>query len=76
MQHLTSPVALPSMPPLSGSASHLSVVTYNVLLPNSVDGWWNYKMYCPPLGDDRLHIASWDYRRNLLKERLALLGML
>lgn len=23
----------------------LSVLSYNILLPNSVDGWWTYKMY-------------------------------
>jgi hypothetical protein len=50
----------------------LSVLSYNVLLPNSVDGWWNYKMYLPPLTDRSM--AEWPYRRNLLQERIQLIG--
>jgi len=48
----------------------LSVLSYNVLLPNSVDGWWTYKMYNPPLSEEYRYQSSWDYRRDLLKNRL------
>ncbi|KAL7567946.1 hypothetical protein ACA910_019656 [Epithemia clementina (nom. ined.)] len=53
-------------------ALDISVLSYNVLLPNSVDGWWTYKMYDPPLFDEeRKTIASWDYRRELIQKRVA-----
>ena len=65
----------------------ISVLTYNVLLPNSVDGWWTYKMYNDPKhlefmtplstneeNDDAnvspFSVSSWDFRRDLLKERI------
>lgn len=68
VEHLISPATLPR--PVSGVPS-LSVLSYNVLLPNSVDGWWNFKMYNPPLVEEKdWHISSWDYRRGLLKERI------
>jgi hypothetical protein len=50
----------------------LSVLSYNVLLPNSVDGWWNYKMYLPPLTDRSM--SEWPYRRKLLQERIQQIG--
>lgn len=31
----------------------------------------SYKMYLPPLSDESREIASWDYRRNLLRQRIA-----
>lgn len=66
----------------------LSVLTYNVLLPNSIDGWWTYKMYNDPKhlqlmephdenandGPSPFSVSSWDYRRNLLKERIGSIG--
>lgn len=65
---LISPATLPK--PIIGIPS-LSVVSYNVLLPNSQDGWWNFKMYNPPLVEQKdWVISSWDYRRDLLKERI------
>jgi len=48
----------------------LSVISYNVLLPNSVDGWWNYKMYNPPLPPDQAFASTWEHRKSLLKERI------
>ncbi|CAB9517202.1 5'-phosphodiesterase 12 [Seminavis robusta] len=62
VQHLISPASLPA------NDKGLSVVSYNVLLPNSSDGWWNYKMYNPPL--EQQDLSNWDYRRQLLQERL------
>ena len=74
--HLVSPAALPGGPSLQSSPlhEHLSVLCYNVLLPNSVDAWWNYKMYSPPLTPEDHHISSWEYRKDLLKERIGLIG--
>lgn len=71
IQHILGPAALPlaTTTPLS-----LSVLSYNVLLPNSIDGWWNYKMYLPPLTADKLHVSSWGYRRTLIKDRIAIVG--
>jgi hypothetical protein len=71
VQHWIGPSCFPAIP---GSES-LSVISYNVLLPNSVDGWWNYKMYLPPLMEDQKHWSTWEYRRDLLRSRLALVGM-
>lgn len=63
--HLVSPATLPT------AVAQLSVLSYNVLLPNSVDAWWTYKMYNPPLTTPERHsIASWDSRRDLLKKRI------
>jgi mRNA deadenylase 3'-5' endonuclease subunit Ccr4 len=66
-QHLVGPALLPT----SLELPSLSVLTYNVLLPNSVDGWWNYKMYHPSCSDK---YCSWEYRQQLLKERIAAVG--
>ncbi|KAL7534215.1 hypothetical protein ACHAXR_009884 [Thalassiosira sp. AJA248-18] len=66
-QHLASPARLPRIP------AALSVLSYNVLLPNSQDGWWTYKMFLPPLGPEEDHISSWDYRKSLLRERIGLI---
>eukprot|EP00804_Cyclotella_cryptica_P021653 CCRYP_020570-RB/>CCRYP_020570-RB protein AED:0.32 eAED:0.32 QI:93/0.8/0.83/1/0/0/6/0/246 len=63
-QHLIAPSTLPS--PVTG----LSVLSYNVLLPNSQDGWWTYKMYLPPLSAEDEYISSWEYRRSLIKDRV------
>lgn len=65
---LVSPASLPA------AVAQLSVLSYNVLLPNSCDAWWTYKMYSPPLTPDRHEIASWDYRRELLKKRISLIN--
>ncbi|GAX13732.1 hypothetical protein FisN_30Lh017 [Fistulifera solaris] len=65
VQHLVGPALLPT----SLELPSLSVLTYNVLLPNSVDGWWNYKMYHPP--SDNNTFCNWEYRQQLLKERIA-----
>jgi len=68
VERLISPATLPG--PIPGVPS-LSVVSYNVLLPNSQDGWWNFKMYNPPLLEEKdWHYSSWDYRKDLLRDRI------
>ena len=52
----------------------LSVLSYNILLPNSVDGWWTYKMYMPPLPKELQYVSSWEYRKDLLKKRIQLIN--
>ena len=71
--HLVSPATLPS---LQSQQEQLSVLSYNVLLPNSVDAWWNYKMYSPPLSPEQHYMSSWDYRKELLRNRISLIGEL
>lgn len=72
VEHLVSPAALPRPPAFSPAIEQLSILSYNVLLPNSMDGWWTYKMYNPPLPEDAQYQSSWEYRRDLLKERFQL----
>lgn len=52
---------------LANSVTPPRVQSYNVLLPNSQDGWWNYKMYYPPLDPDDTHHSSWEGRSGLLR---------
>ncbi|CAJ1940172.1 unnamed protein product [Cylindrotheca closterium] len=76
VKHLISPATLPKSPSVGPPilAEQISVLSYNILLPNSSDGWWNYKMYNPPLPKDLQYQSSWDYRKDLLKERIELVG--
>lgn len=77
VEHLISPAALPHRRPFelpNIPRQQLSVLSYNVLLPNSEDGWWTYKMYMPPLPDELKHASSWDYRRGLLRKRIQLIN--
>jgi len=58
---LPATVALPRL------SAGVSVISYNVLLPNAADGWWLYKYY-----DGATPIAStqWPARSALLSDRL------
>ena len=77
VKHLISPATLPQpsiiTPPSSAIVEQLSVLSYNVLLPNSEDGWWTYKMYSPPLPKELQYQSSWEYRQDLLKKRIQLI---
>lgn len=64
--HLIYPATIPNNP----NNHHLSVLSYNVLLPNSQDGWWNYKMYQPNSKDNNYLFSSWEYRSNLIYEKI------
>lgn len=73
IEHLVSPSPLPPAPPTHPTKS-LSVLSWNVLLPNSVDGWWNYKMYSPPLDASSAHMAEWSHRSSLIRQRVELIN--
>mmetsp|Transcript_19524 Transcript_19524/g.32119 ORF Transcript_19524/g.32119 Transcript_19524/m.32119 type:complete len:424 (-) Transcript_19524:470-1741(-) len=45
----------------------LSILSYNVLLPNSVDGWWIYKYYG---GNVDRSMTTWDSRCKLLEKQI------
>jgi hypothetical protein len=47
--------------------NELSIVSWNQLLPSSVDGWWLYKQYCPLTPQDK---RTWAFRRELFEARL------
>eukprot|EP01134_Creolimax_fragrantissima_P007445 CFRG7445T1 len=55
--------------PLPRLQKAVSVLTYNVLLPNSKDGWWMYKMY-PPGSLTNNAQASWEERSKLLQKSI------
>jgi hypothetical protein len=74
IQHIIGPAPFQVVPAVPSNPFSLSVLSYNVLLPNSVDGWWNYKMYFPPLDAERQYISSWDYRSGLLRDRITAVG--
>ena len=44
-----------------------SVISYNVLLPNSGDGWWVFKYYDASTPDAQ---RAWAHRQGLLKAQL------
>ena len=93
IQHLIYPASLPPLLPGPAGAGvalqSLSVLSYNVMLPNSSDGWWIYKMYnnnnpvVPPAAasastsspEEMLsRIVDWDHRRDLLRDRIGTIG--
>lgn len=48
-----------------------SILSWNILLPNSQDNWWNHKMYSQWVPMDK---RKWPYRQALIRERLLLSG--
>ena len=51
--------------------SSLSIVSYNVMMPNEHDGWWMYKMYKPRLDRTPSAHSAWPMRQALLRARIA-----
>ena len=45
----------------------ISLMSYNILLPNSQQGWWVYKYYHP---DMPVEERTWDARKRLLVEQI------
>lgn len=46
----------------------ISIMSYNVLLPNSQDGWWLYKMYSQLVP---VESTTWNFRQRLLQDQIA-----
>ena len=69
IQHLIAPASLP-LPCQLPVQPAFSLMSWNVLLPNSVDAWWTYKMYNPPLSPDQRFVGAWDFRRDLIRARI------
>lgn len=46
------------------------MLSYNILLPNSVDGWWVYKMYSYRHGVPAEQ-TSWEVRKSLLQREIS-----
>jgi endonuclease/exonuclease/phosphatase family metal-dependent hydrolase len=44
-----------------------SVLSHNILLPNSDDGWWTYKNYTPATPDAH---KTWEHRQTLLESKV------
>ena len=51
--------------------SGVSILSHNVLLPNSVDGWWVYKMYSARHKLSSTSACSWAARSQVLAEQIA-----
>lgn len=49
--------------------NEISILSYNILLPNSVDGWWVYKMYSSrhSIPEEQTH---WEARKALLRNEI------
>ena len=54
---------LPRLDPSAG----FTILTYNVLIPNSNDGWWCYKYYGPGVPVEK---TTWAHRQSLLRDRI------
>ena len=52
-------------------SSSISILSHNVLLPNSVDGWWVYKMYSSRHKLPSSSAASWAARSQVLAKQIA-----
>ena len=48
-----------------------SILSWNILLPNSKDNWWNQKMYAPWVPMEK---RRWSHRQALIREKLLLSG--
>ena len=58
---------LPASTPLPRPPNGFSLISLNVLLPNSIDGWWLYKYYPPGVPDAAM---AWPARAALLESFL------
>jgi hypothetical protein len=47
--------------------SSISILTWNILLPNSKDNWWNPKLYAPWVSMEQ---RQWPHRKALVRQRL------
>ena len=63
------------LPRSSGAGANIrnsiSIFSHNVLLPNSVDGWWVYKMYSARHKLPSSSACSWKSRSQVLAQQIA-----
>eukprot|EP00903_Cladosiphon_okamuranus_P013552 g12623.t1 len=64
---MSTPVVLPANVPLPEIPDGITVVSFNVLLPNGKDGWWMYKSYQPHVPEEH---RAWPYRKALMRKYL------
>mmetsp|Transcript_24750 Transcript_24750/g.41857 ORF Transcript_24750/g.41857 Transcript_24750/m.41857 type:complete len:632 (+) Transcript_24750:90-1985(+) len=68
-QRIPPPAVLPSGAYIC-KEDEITILSYNILLPNSVDGWWVYKMYSfrhgVPAED-----TTWEVRKALLRQEIS-----
>mmetsp|Transcript_56687 Transcript_56687/g.111961 ORF Transcript_56687/g.111961 Transcript_56687/m.111961 type:complete len:652 (-) Transcript_56687:310-2265(-) len=55
----------------NATSKEFSVLSWNILLPNSKDNWWNHKMYAPSVPMAK---RGWAHRRALIREKLLVSG--
>lgn len=53
----------------SAITTGISILSYNILLPNSMDGWWVYKCYSQRHKIE-MTLSSWECRRALLEKEI------
>ena len=53
---------------LNARPDDISLMSYNILLPNSEQGWWVYKYYHP---DVPIEERTWEARKKLLKAQIS-----
>jgi len=53
--------------PTSTENDSFSILSWNILLPNSEDNWWCHKMYSPGVPSSK---RTWSHRRSLIRDRL------
>ena len=64
---LPANLSLQTLGPKDIKLHHFSVLTWNILLPNSQDNWWNHKMYASWIPMNK---REWSHRQRLIQERL------
>jgi mRNA deadenylase 3'-5' endonuclease subunit Ccr4 len=68
--HSSVPI-LPARQPLPSfvdlNTDQFSLLSWNILLPNSSDNWWCHKQYSSTVDMDK---RQWKHRQSLIKERL------
>jgi endonuclease/exonuclease/phosphatase family metal-dependent hydrolase/Ca2+-binding EF-hand superfamily protein len=55
----------------SNTQDQFSILSWNILLPNSQDNWWCHKMYASWVPMEK---REWSHRQTLIQERLLLSG--
>ena len=58
---------LASASPSASSPHLLRILSHNIMIPNSKDGWWIYKCYLPTTP---MELRQWGARKAMLKEAL------